>query len=75
MIIAVCSFVLWVSYMTFNGSQAQISEIPSSTHPSLAVCQMESDAATKRMLEGGKSKGLTITYKCLPDTIDPRVKG
>jgi len=72
MTIATCSFVLWAMYSSVNAGQVIITEIPSSTHPTLAECKKEVDDSNKQIAMGIKVKGLLISYKCLPDTIDPR---
>lgn len=65
MITAVCSFVIWATYI----SNTMIVMVPSSTHETLAACQKEVDDLYKQQVG---IKGLIISYKCLPGTIDPR---
>lgn len=69
MIIAACSFILWSFYGSFDGTTARASYIPTDAYSTLATCQREADDRAKVTKQ---TKGLIITYTCLPDTIDPR---
>lgn len=74
MIIAACSFVLWVTYFSMGptGDVVQRVDIPGSAHQTLQICEDDANKARLQAFKGGTTKGLIITHKCLPDTIDPR---